>query len=171
MPKIFALRDRLQAVQEYLIDAEDELQIFPGKHFPPAPARKELKCPLPLGERDLNSSLVANDIGTFKEALIPEEHFFKIDDIEHQDEEVFNLTNNVPNQSLEILTDSQPKDESKVLISDEYQKQSAIETSTKQKELPEESHENSNKVLMGKCLNTMIYIKMISIQIIQNTST
>ena len=27
MPKIFALRDRLQAVQDYLIDTEDEHQL------------------------------------------------------------------------------------------------------------------------------------------------
>ena len=141
-------------------DAEDELQIFPGKHSPPAPPRKDLKCPLPLGERNLDTSLVGHDIGTFEKKLIPEQHFFDFDDIDH-DEELLNITDNISNQSPEILTGSQPRDQSKVLISDEYQKQSAIETSIKQNELPEESQENSQKVLIGKFLNILICIKMI----------
>ena len=153
MPKIFALRDRLQAVQDYLIDTEDELQIFPGKHFPQAPLKKDLQCPLPLGERDLNPSLVDENIGVSEEKLIPEDDPFDIDDIGHQ-KEVFTPQENLYNQSHEILTCESiitpSKDKSKVLISDEYRETSAIETSINEKELPEESQENIGKHVIGK---------------------
>ena len=153
MPKIFALRDRLQAVQDYLIDTEDELQIFPGKQFPQTPPKKDLKCPLPLGERDLNVSLVDENIGVSEEKLIPDEDPFDIDHIGHQIE-VFAPRENLYNQSHEILTNDSiitpSKDTSKVLISDEYRETSAIETSMNEKELPEESQENTKKRVIGK---------------------
>ena len=137
MPKIFALRDRLQAVQDYLIDTEDELQIFPGKHFPQAPPKKDLQCPLPLGERDLNPSLVDENIGVSEEKLIPDEDPFDIDYIVNQ-KQVFAPQENLYNQSHEILTNDSiiipSKDTSKVLISDEYRETSAIETSMNKKE-------------------------------------
>ena len=162
MPKIFALRDRLQAVQDYLIDTEDELQIFPGKHFPQPPPKQDLKCPIALGERNLNTSLVEDNVATLENQLIAESHFLDIDDIGHQ-EEVFTTSENKRNQSHENLTDGlicQPEDESKMLIPDEYQKQSAIETSLKEIELPEESQENSDKVLNGKLNNSFTILKL-----------
>ena len=153
MPKIFALRDRLQAVQDYLIDTEDEFQIFPGKQLPQTPSKKDLKCPLPLGERGLNVSLVDENIGVSEEKLITDEDPFDIDHIVNQ-KQVFAPQENLCNQSHEILTNDSiiipSKDTSKVLISDEYRETSAIETSMNKKELPEESQENPKKHAIGK---------------------
>ena len=58
MPKIFALRDRLQAVQEYLNDNEDELEIFPEKYL--TKNSRDTKYSLPLVKSDPCSSLSEN---------------------------------------------------------------------------------------------------------------
>ena len=68
MPKIFALRDRLQAVQEYLNDNEDELEIFPEKYL--AKNSRDTKYSLPLVKADPCSSLSENDIGLFGDDFI-----------------------------------------------------------------------------------------------------
>ena len=58
MPKIFALRDRLQAVQEYLNDNEEQLEIFPEKHF--SKGSRHLKSSIPLVESETHCTLEEN---------------------------------------------------------------------------------------------------------------
>ena len=150
MPKIFALRDRLQAVQDFLIDTEEELQIFPDKqNF--SKGNNHLKCSLPLVETAPSCFSGENEIRIFGKELIVDEDPFSIDDHREEvkccetKEDLSLRQNNVINDISNPLTESSLK-----ISTDQYKIKSAIETSNYENNLPEKSQQTSPKFLNGK---------------------
>ena len=143
MPKIFALRDRLQAVQEYLNDNEEDLQIFPVKQpfannhvtFPPLPPETVTSCSLqddqgPGFEKDLIGNGSRNHDGEFGNT-----------DADLKESQIIN----------EISEPSNPPLEEKLGVPEnQYKINSAIETSHNENNLPEISQKQSPNAINGK---------------------
>ena len=154
MPKIFALRDRLQAVQEYLNDNEEELEIFPEKqHFSKGSFQhtKHLKSSLPLVESETNCVIGENDQGLFGEELGAEKSPLSSDEyIEegcNNTKNDFNLKSDVTINVSRLQIEENPEEKER----NNYQIKSAIETSINENNLPEKSQETSTYVpLNGK---------------------
>ena len=143
MPKIFALRDRLQAVQEYLNDNEEDLQIFPVKQpfannhvkFPPLPPETVTSCSLQDDqgqgfEKDLIGNRSRNHDGEFGKT-----------DTDLKESQIIN----------EISEPSNPPLEEKLGVPEnQYKINSAIETSHNENNLPEISQKQSPNAINGK---------------------
>ena len=143
MPKIFALRDRLQAVQEYLIDNEEDLQIFPVKQpfaknhvkFPPLPPETVTSCSLQDDqgqgfEKDLIGNRSRNHDGEFGNT-----------DADLKESQIIN----------ELSEPSNPPLEEKLGVPEnQYKINSAIETSHNENNLPEISQKPSPNAINGK---------------------
>lgn len=143
MPKIFALRDRLQAVQEYLNDNEEDLQIFPVKQpfannhvkFPPLPPETVTSCSLQDDqgqgfEKDLIGNRSRNHDGEFGNT-----------DADLKESQIIN----------EISEPSNPPLEEKLGVPEnQYKINSAIETSHNENNLPEISQKQSPNAINGK---------------------
>ena len=146
MPKIFALRDRLLAVQEYLNDNEEGLEIFPEKSFSKDP--RNPKYALPLVEAGPSCSLGENDNRIFGEELVAERTDFPSDDyIEKQCCD--NQGNHNSAQDISKVTNPRLVDQFEVAIR-LNQRKSAIETSKNENELPTINQEISTNSLSGK---------------------
>ena len=154
MPKIFALRDRLQAVQEYLNDNEEHLEIFPEKHF--SKSSRHLKSSIPLVETETNCTLEENANRIFEEVLVAEPNTFSKEDYlpdgcnntttdhDFREEGIINVTSPLMKENLEENS------------TNKYQINSAIETSINENNLPEKSQKTSFYVpLNGKSIYTI----------------
>ena len=143
MPKIFALRDRLQAVQEYLNDNEEDLQIFPVKQpfaknhvkFPPLPPETVTSCSLQDDqgqgfEKDLIGNRSRNHDGEFGNT-----------DADLKESQIIN----------ELSEPSNPPLEEKLGVPEhQYKINSAIEKSHNENNLPEISQKQSPNAINGK---------------------
>ena len=143
MPKIFALRDRLQAVQEYLIDNEEDLQIFPVKQpfannhvkFPPLPPETVTSCSL---QDDQGQGFEKDLIGNRSRNHDDE---FNNTDADLKESQIIN----------EISEPSNPPLEEKLGVPENHYKiNSAIETSHNENNLPEISQKQSPNAINGK---------------------
>ena len=136
MPKIFALRDRLQAVQEYLNDNEEDLQIFPAKQpfannhvtFPPLPPENDTSCSLEHDQvqgfgKDLIGNRSRNHDCEFRNA-----------DADLKESQIITEISEPSNPHLE---------ENLGVPENQYKINSAIETSHNENNLPEISQKQS----------------------------
>ena len=149
MPKIFALRDRLQAVQEYLNDNEEELEIFPEKHF--SKGSRHLKSSIPLVESETNCTLGENDNRIFGEVLVAGPSTFYKED--YLQDGCNNTTNDNDPKEEGLINVSSPLNEAnpEENSTNNNQIKSAIETSNNKNNLPEKSQKTSSYVpLNGK---------------------
>ena len=144
MPKIFALRDRLQAVQEYLNDNEEELEIFPEKHF--SKGSRHLKSSIPLAESETNCTLGENDNRIFGDVLVAGPSTFSKED--YPQDGCNNTTNDVNLREEGLINVSRPLIEANLEenSTNNYQIKSAIETSNNENNLPEKSQKTSSYV-------------------------
>ena len=149
MPKIFALRDRLQAVQEYLIDYEEQLEIFPEKHF--SKGSRHLKSSIPSVESETNCTLGENDNRIFGEVLVAGPSTFNNED--YKQDGCNNTTNEYKLKEEDTINVSSPviEENPEENSTNNYQIKSAIETSNNENNLPEKSQKTSSYVpLNGK---------------------
>ena len=143
MPKIFALRDRLQAVQEYLNDNEEDLQIFPVKQpfannhvtFPPLPPETVTSCSLQDDQgQGYGEDLIGNRSRNHNDE-------FNNKDADLKESQIIN----------EISEPNNPQLEEKLgLPENQYKINSAIETSHNENNLPEISQKQSPNAINGK---------------------
>lgn len=143
MPKIFALRDRLQAVQEYLNDNEEDLQIFPVKQpfvnnhvtFPPLPLETVTSCSLQDDQGQvLGKDLIGNSSRNYDGG-------FSNTDDDLKESQIITEISEPSNPQLE---------ENSCVPENQYMINSAIETSHNENNLPEISQKQSPNAINGK---------------------